>query len=328
MDDSIDETLTVGSTNTLPRCRACHAQLTGKQIWVTEKQLGLGGDFDYRECSECGAISIVSVPTDLGKYYGQGYYSFKSDSPELATGWRGWVERVRSEILTETWEDRFERRTWKRLGLPHDARILDVGCGAGQWLDSLHSRGYRNLSGIDSFLEPSLEETVPFPIQRKQIKEMDGGWDLIAYHHVLEHVPDPVRELTLAMDRLRPGGALLVRVPVADSWVRRRFETAWVQWDAPRHLWIPTRACLQLLASRLGLLIEYQKDDSVAFPLWASEGYAMGCSGYSHGLNPKRGALKTFIPHIHRAIWRWIFSAWLNWREHGDQVTIIWRKPN
>ena len=307
-------------------CRACGQELTPQRHLVRERQLGIGGDFEYRECEACGALSIVEVPADLERYYGRHYYSFVSSVLVEPKGWRKWESKVRKELSTESRLDRIARRVWRRLGMSHDARILDVGCGSGQWLNQLHAMGYRNLCGIDAFLAPELERTSPFRILRKSIETMDGGWDLIAYHHVLEHVIDPVREIAAARERLRPGGVLLVRVPVADCWARRRFGTCWLQWDAPRHLWLPTRRALRELAGRNQFSIEYETDDSVAFSIWASQGYAKGFSGFDHGCNPSRGTLKTYLPNLPMVLWQWGFSAWLNILRRGDQVTMIWRK--
>ena len=313
----------------LPSCRSCGTELTGRQLWVTERQLGIGGDFDYRECAKCGAISITAIPADLEKYYGARYYSFKSaETPKPPTGWRAWAYAARAELATSTRLERSARRTWKQLELPYRARILDVGCGDGKWLRSLDREGYQNLQGIDAFLNPEIENTARFPLQRKKIEEMNGGWDLIAYHHVLEHIADPQKELAEVRDRLGVGGSLLLRVPVADSWARRRFGVSWLQWDAPRHLWLPTRKSLHGLAARIGFTIEYQVDDSVSFPIWASRGYQLGHTGFDHSLNPEAGSLRMFIPKGPRTAWMWLFSAWLNFRNQGDQVTMIWRKTN
>lgn len=308
------------------RCRACGQALTRPYHKVRERQLGIGGDFEYGECEGCGSLSIVEVPVDLERYYGRRYYSFDCSAPVEATGWRRWESRVRKELSTDLRLDRIARRTWRRIGLSPSARILDVGCGSGRWLKQLNSEGYQNLCGIDAFLAPELERTTPFRICRKSIEDMDGGWDLIAYHHVLEHVVDPVREIAAARERLRPGGILLVRVPVADCWARRRFGTCWLQWDAPRHLWLPTREALRQLASKNQFSIEYITDDSVAFAIWTSQGYAKGFSGFDHKYNPSRGTLKTYLPRLPVVLWQWVLSAWLNIIGRGDQVTMIWRK--
>lgn len=312
----------------VPRCRACVAVLPAEPLWVRERQLSIGGDFEYRACQACGSLSIVTVPADLERFYGRRYYSFNAiETPPRPSGWRRWEEIIREELATDFRLVRSARRTWRRLGLGRDARILDVGCGNGKWLAGLHAQGYRRLSGIDSFLDPELETDTPFSVRRGRIEDVAEGWDLIAYHHVLEHVPDPRRELTAAVARLHPGGALLVRVPVADSWARKRFGTSWLQWDAPRHLWLPTRKALRLLAQEHGLRIAYQADDSVAFPLWASRGYELGLSGFDHALNPTYGPLKDYVWRLPRVTWMWCWSAWLNLWGRGDQLTLILRKP-
>ena len=107
-------------------CRACGKKLASKRYVVRERQLGIGGDFEYGECQGCGSLSIVEVPTDLERYYGRSYYSFVSGTPIEPTGWRRVESKVRKELSTELRLDRIARKVWRRLGLSHDARILDV----------------------------------------------------------------------------------------------------------------------------------------------------------------------------------------------------------
>ncbi len=104
-----------------------------------------------------------------------------------------------------------------RLGLPAQARILEVGCGSGGNF-ALLSR-YGSLYATDSdenalayarqagraIVEPGrLPADIPFA---------DQSFDLILLLDVLEHVEEDEQSLRFLHERLAPGGRLLVTVP-------------------------------------------------------------------------------------------------------------------
>jgi SAM-dependent methyltransferase len=106
------------------------------------------------------------------------------------------------------------------------ATILDAGCATGYLLSLLWDAGYQNLVGVDLSEElaararQNLAESVA--IEVSDIRDFlaqtaDGSYDVILFHHVLEHIS---REYTIPLLRefyrcLRPGGYLNIKVPNA-----------------------------------------------------------------------------------------------------------------
>jgi SAM-dependent methyltransferase len=82
------------------------------------------------------------------------------------------------------------------------------------------------------------------------------SFDLVCLWHVLEHLQDPGRALALSWQWLRPGGALMIAVPNADSWQARLFRGNWFHLDYPRHLVQFTAASLVQLvgAAKFGVV--------------------------------------------------------------------------
>jgi SAM-dependent methyltransferase len=67
-------------------------------------------------------------------------------------------------------------------------------------------------------------------------------YDAAMLFYVVEHVPDPASLLGQAFGVLRPGGWIVVAVPVIDSTQARVFGTRWSQvTEAPRHITLPSR---------------------------------------------------------------------------------------
>lgn len=303
-------------------CRGCAAP-AGRIFTATERMFNLGGRFEYNNCEHCGSLSLVETPKDLGKYYPpNAYYSFSSDGQKEPGGLRRLVNTVYDWLLLYR---RLDVRSIRRIVPSPTARILDVGAGGGAKLELLWNAGIQQLMGIDPFLPPELERETPFPLRRCTIADAGGNWDLIMYHHVMEHIENPSAEIGLAAAQLAKGGHLLIRVPVADSWAFSHYRAHWVQLDPPRHLWIPTRRALIGIARKHGLEFVSQSDDSTAFQIWASELYAH--TQYAlHGAPPFGGSPRERLKKIPKLASQTLFSAWLNLIRRGDQTCLIFKK--
>lgn len=105
-----------------------------------------------------------------------------------------------------------------RLGLPKDARILDVGTSTGTNLRMLRDAGYTNVLGLDSSEESirwtnakGLPEVIKgdvcdLPFDR-------GSFDLVLATDVLEHVDDDARAVAEIARILKSDGHVLITVP-------------------------------------------------------------------------------------------------------------------
>lgn len=107
-----------------------------------------------------------------------------------------------------------------------DARVLEVGCGAGSLLAQVAAKGYRYF-GCD--LSPRMaagararaqEARVPAGIACADAENLPfrtGSVDLVIAVGVLEYLPQPLRFLEEAGRVLRAGGRLLLSVPSSVS---------------------------------------------------------------------------------------------------------------
>jgi len=69
---------------------------------------------------------------------------------------------------------------------------------------------------------------------------------------VIEHLPRPVAELRRLLERLRPGGALMLSTPNTDHWQAEREPEAWTGYQPPSHLLYFTSATLTEALRRAG----------------------------------------------------------------------------
>lgn len=311
-------------------CRVCGHQGDALSWPAQERMLGLGHAFTYRACAACGCLQIDRVPDDLAPYY-RDYYSNVAPRGLRArlVRWRDLAEAGSGHWLGALLARRWPQQSLRLLRpLLRDRRqhVLDIGCGEGSFLRLLQAMGFRHLTGIDPYTEaPTASGSTPH-IVRGQLDELDGSFDLVFLHHTLEHMPDQVAALRAVRARLRPGALGVVRVPVVDGWAWRHYGPEWVQLDAPRHLYLHSRASLDLVARQAGLVPAGWAFDSTAFQFWGSEQYRLGhalAPPGSAGLHPKAGLfddaqLRAWERAAHR----------LNEWSLGDQVMVVLQRAD
>jgi len=176
-----------------------------------------------------------------------------------------------------------EHFDWFRYRVSLDSRIVDIGCGAGGLLLKLQREGFRSLLGADPFIEADIDYGNGVRILKRSVEELEGRYDFVMLHHSFEHVPDPAGTLKALAQRIAPEGTLLLRMPVADSYARRKYGIHWQAWEAPRHLHLHTARSMELLAAGAGLAVAGIVYDSAGQRLSSSELYMRGVPYVEHG---------------------------------------------
>jgi 2-polyprenyl-3-methyl-5-hydroxy-6-metoxy-1,4-benzoquinol methylase len=102
-----------------------------------------------------------------------------------------------------------------------DARILDVGCGDGNFVYYLRQRGYRNAGGID-LSEEQIALGQRLGIANLELASLSdylskkkGQYDCIIAKDVIEHLTrqEAFEALQLISAALKPGGSFIMQVP-------------------------------------------------------------------------------------------------------------------
>lgn len=311
-------------------CRACGGATLEPAAVAPERMFGMGGAFAYDRCTACGAVQLRDVPADLSRYYPSGYYAHAH--PAAGRGFASRARRLRDALLYRApgpigWITGLASSTPRRLSrrwftVPkagRDARILDVGCGQGHRLLELWGAGFRALQGVDPYIQAPLTYAGSgVRVQRGTIAEVEGEgrFDLVMFHHSLEHIAEQRETMRHAAALLRPGGWVLVRVPTVSSWAWAHYGADWVQLDPPRHLVLHSVESLRRLGEGCGLALERVEYDSTEFQFVGSEGYRLGLT------LPE--ALEAFPPATIR---EWRRQAYqLNREQQGDQAAFFLRK--
>ena len=111
-------------------------------------------------------------------------------------------------------------------GLQAGAKVLDIGCGRGEWLELMRDQGFDG-HGVD--LNPVVCELC----QHKGLdvlhddavaymaRQPAGSLDLITAFHLIEHIPGELldRLIASALHALRPGGLLILETPNPENFI-------------------------------------------------------------------------------------------------------------
>ncbi|MBN8938946.1 MAG: methyltransferase domain-containing protein [Rhizobiales bacterium] len=141
------------------------------------------------------------------------------------------------------------------------SRVLDVGCGFGQFGRTLTNASY---VGIDLSFDQSHSDPMrpDFSIRRQSLEDhiAEGPvpYDVVSAFQVLEHVADPLRFIGNMLSLLRPGGLLIVAVPKTPSAVTEI--PAFPINMPPHHLTFWSVEALRRLASGFDLTVEHLDD--------------------------------------------------------------------
>jgi SAM-dependent methyltransferase len=117
-------------------------------------------------------------------------------------------------------EARNSQRNQNRLklvrGLKPEGRMLEIGCGKGQFLQM--AAAYYTAEGVDisQHAIDSLKANTSFSVRRMDVELEDLPaltYDIIIAFNILEHLQDPGRVIRKIYAALKPGGYLVGSVP-------------------------------------------------------------------------------------------------------------------
>jgi SAM-dependent methyltransferase len=177
---------------------------------------------------------------------------------------RHWWYRARREILAGLIE--------RRIDLPADPRILEIGCGTGHNIVMLKRFGRVDAIEIDPAAREIASARLGHAVMDAPLPALTGveerAYDLVAILDVLEHVEQDREALESIARRLKPGGRILIAVP-AHPWM-------WSAHDVVNHHKRRyTRKSLKAVVASAGLRLEMMSwFNSLLFPLAAAARFA------------------------------------------------------
>lgn len=232
---------------TIERCPVC-GNGAGRPLLRSHRD---GGTL-YRLFA-CGACSI------------QYWQPFKNPGAE----WYGHDERYAGRNQDPLLEPTDKHRETISLLAPRTGRVLDVGCGTGNFLYYARSKGW-HVRGIDFDKDAIETGKNVFKIEGLEVADLgefkrrhsEEQFDLITFFDVIEHIDDHREFMEEVRTLLKPGGYIAMTMPY-------RKHAAWLNPKdlPPRHLTMWDRMALRTFLLREGFEVVHmaRKTEGLGF---------------------------------------------------------------
>jgi SAM-dependent methyltransferase len=247
------------------------------------------GDVWYERCLSCGGSGVRAL-SGYDRHHlvrcqscGLTFAGRRPSDAEISEHYRGYGHWPDLELTRQRYRELLDTlEPFRGVG-----RLLDMGSGAGYFLEEAARRGWdahgtefsgtaldmSRAKGLNVVQAPITEETFPA-----------GHFDVITAFEVVEHLRDPQEELRLIRRMLRPGGLFYCTTPNFASLTRRLVGARWTTISYPEHLIYFTDATLTSWLGSAGFTPQ-----SVI-----STGFSPGT--FRASLRPRRSAAATPAP--------------------------------
>jgi SAM-dependent methyltransferase len=210
--------------------------------------------------------------------------------------------------------------------IPAGARVLDVGCGPGNFRQCVPEADY---TGLDPhFADIAAVSGVRNETLAEHLVEHASSYDAVCCFQVIEHVRDPAALFAEIVRAVKPGGLICIGAPHIPSALSR--VPNFLVNAPPHHLTWWTKPALVELAKREGVVVEdvenapWGKSDAMMY--WVSRCSPIKCSNIFY-----RGGLKwhmaSLIGFFGGYIASRLFGAPRNPDDEGASLVLFARKP-
>jgi len=232
-------------------CRICetHAPLIAR---VQGKLIQR--NFSLYHCPACHFSFIGDPAVNYDEIYSEDYYRGRGADPLVDYSFE--LEHPQSTIRLYEWRGiLLLLRNLKSLSPA--TRWLDYGCGNGALVRYARNQGLRHTLGFDEGAIVSQARAKQIPIlNRDQLAQHQGTFDLVTAIEVLEHVPNPLVTLREIRGLLKPEGLFFCTTGNARPY--RNHLTQWPYVIPEIHMSFYEPGSLAMALTRAGFKPEYK----------------------------------------------------------------------
>ncbi len=189
-------------------CRVCNSK-SSRELFTIERDR-------FMVCGDCTHVFLdVTYDDDSIKKLYEDYGDERA---------RAYFQGIDSETRENI--DLFLKRCQSYCPTPNDTlRLLDVGCGTGTLLKGAQKLGFA-VEGVE-ICEPlarNAAEQVGCKVHEKVLSRVNFDrehFDVITLYDVIEHLQEPLRDLRVVYDTLKPGGVLFILCPNEGALIRK-----------------------------------------------------------------------------------------------------------
>lgn len=218
--------------------------------------------FKVSECNKCKVVFLADIKINdnyYKKYYEGGYYEEEQGGSLI------------NYLLRQFRHFSYSRKQKLMISSVNKKQItiLDIGCGGGDFLDSLDSKTFKkfgleiNKEGQELSRQKGIR-TFKEELPKLKIKEK---FDVVTLWHVLEHVVDQKELLNHIRNILHKQGVLIIQTPNSKSKGFKLGRKDWFHLDSPRHLYLHCPESLELLAKETNFKVRKIVNECYDYPL-------------------------------------------------------------
>jgi len=201
------------------------------------------------KCNACGLGFVYPIPADTATVYSEDYFSG-------ARNGFGYVDYENDKAAMKSVFQRFLALI--QLYAPQKGSLLDIGTASGYFLELARHNGWE-ASGLE------ISEYAAEIAQKKGLRVKNGtlltsnleknSFDAITLWDVFEHFQDPVENIKIIAESLRPEGIIAINSPDFNSLFARIMGKNWHSLIPPEHIYYFNPANTKKLLEKYGFKI-------------------------------------------------------------------------
>ena len=193
--------------------------------------------YALNECDKCSFLFFNPQPSDevLAQIYDADYFlSCDSDRPAES---RTELKKGTAELYLDT---------LKKYAGPLTGRLLEIGCGQGEFLTLAREAGFEvtgvefSMDAVERANKKLGDKCVRCGTLEEQ-KFQDYAFDVIVLFDVIEHVRRPLETLHEIKRLIKPDGVIFLVTPSLDSWSASLMKNEWVEFKIEHLSYFNTR---------------------------------------------------------------------------------------
>ncbi len=211
----------------MPFCNICRENSSQVEEGAVRSNVRKFGDTKFRiwRCPKCHSVHAAEDVDLASAYRDYPYHQVGKQNASrwlMNTGYRNLLGRLR------------------KAGLKREHKLLDYGCGGGEFIGYLRTKGY-DAAGYDEYSDTFGDASV-----------LAEKYDFVLSQDVIEHVVEPWEHVRTLAGLVVPGGVVALGTPNAEVFDMREPETFVHALHQPYHRHVLSKRALLTTGERFG----------------------------------------------------------------------------